>query len=213
MAKVTKSKSAEKTAASLKGVFPVATGKKSDLLIGDKTNVRGYHTMECREAVLTRPLKCVDRKAWLGVGFYFWLEAIYARYWGEDSKIRKNNPKAKSDSYDVYTADLDIENCINTVFDEEGYSFFNDMIEVAIQYCQSKKIPVTLNMVNRFLEGNVWSKHGIKGIIFDDKPTNPKNKKRIYSEIPDLYYKKRIQVVVFDLKNIRNFVLYLENQK
>jgi len=57
MAKTIKSKSSEKTAASLKGVFPVATVKKSDLLIGDKTIVRGYHTMECREAVLTRPLK------------------------------------------------------------------------------------------------------------------------------------------------------------
>ena len=53
---------------------------------------------------------------------------------------------------------------------------------------------------------------GITGIIYDDKPTNPKNKNRVYSEIPDLYYKKRIQVVLFNLKNISNFELYLENQ-
>jgi len=213
MAKTNKSKSDEKMTATLKGVLPVATIKKSDLLIGDKTIVRGYHTMECREAVLTRPLKCVDRKAWLGVGFYFWLEEIYACYWGEDFKIRKNNPKAKSDSYDVYTADLDIENCLNTVFNEEHYMNFIEILEEVIKYFKIKRKKISLDGVNRYLADEMWPYLGIEAIIYDDKPTNPKNKKRIYSEIPDLYYKKRIQVVIFNLKKIRNFELYLEDQK
>ena len=31
--------------------------------------------------------------------------------------------------------------------------------------------------------------------------------------IPNLYYKKRIQIVVFDLKNISNFEPFLKEQK
>ena len=189
------------------------TSPKSPLLIGNRKTVVGYHTQECRGTELEHPLKCTDRKAWLGFGFYFWLELIYARYWGEDFKIRKNNPRAKSDSFDVYTADLNIEKCVNTVFDEEDYTNFVEAIEDIIQHFKNKRIPVTLEKVNRFLADEVWKKHGITGIIFDDKPTNPKNKNRVYSEIPDLYYKKRIQVVIFDLKNVRNFELHLENQQ
>ena len=181
-------------------------------MIGDSVTIKGYHTQECRWTQLERPLKCTDRKAWLGFGYYFWLELVYARYWGEDFKIRKNNPKAKSDSFDVYTADLNIENCINTVFDEEDYTNFVETIEGVIQHFKTRRVTVTLEMVNRFLVDEVWENYGVTGIIFDDKPTNPKNKNRVYSEIPDLYYKKRIQVVIFDLKNIRNFELFLENQ-
>ena len=189
------------------------TGKKPSLLIGDKTTVRGYHAMECRETELSRPIKCVDKKAWLGFGYYFWLELIYAKYWGEDFKTRKNNPRAKAETYDVYTADLNIANCINTVFCEEDYVYFVKLVETAIQHFKNMHKQVTLDMVHCYFAEKIWREHGVEGIIYDDKPTNPKHKNRIYSEIPDLYYKKRIQVVLFDLKNIRNFELYLENQK
>ena len=74
-------------------------------------------------------------------------------------------------------------------------------------------VPATLEMVNTFLARNVWQTYKIECIIYDDKPTNKPKKNLIYSEIPDLYYNKRIQVVVFDLKNISNFELYLKNQK
>jgi hypothetical protein len=144
----------------------------------------------------------------LGFGFYFWLEVLFAHYWGQDKKS-----SGKSGSYDIYIADLDIENCLNTVFNEEHYLFFIEMIEEAIQHFKNKRVPVTLGMVNCFLADVTWKKHGIEGIIYDDKPTNPRNKKRVYSEIPNLYYIKRIQIVLFNMKNIRNFDLYLENQK
>ena len=183
------------------------------LLIGNKTRVKGFHAQEHRPTELKQPLKCVDKKAWLGVGFYFWLEVIYAHYWGQDFKIRKNNSKANSDSYDIYTADLNIENCLNTVFDEEHFTNFIEIIEEAILYFKSKRKPITLEEINRFLADRVWARLGIEGIIYDDKPTNPRNKNRIYSEIPNLYYKKRIQMVLFELKNISNFELYFENQK
>jgi len=192
---------------------PKVSVRKTDLLIGGKKSVVGYHTMECRESILDAPIKCTDRRAWLGFGYYFWLEEIFAKYWGEDFKIRKNNPKAQADTYDVYTADLNIENCINTVFDEEDYTNFISRIEEAILYFQCRRRPFTLETVHRYLADRVWGKLGISGIIYDDKPTNPKNKKRFYSLIPDLYYKKRIQVVIFDSKNVSKFKLYLENQK
>jgi len=86
------------------------------------------------------------------------------------------------------------------------------MIEEAIEQFKNKRKSITLEMINRFLADNIWPKYGIESVMYDDKPTNPRNKNRIYTEIPNLYYKKRIQVVVFDLKNIRNFELYLEDQ-
>ena len=178
------------------------------LLIGNKTWVRGYHSQECRPIELEQPVKCVNKKAWLGFGYYFWLEEEYAHYWGQDSKIHE-----RSNSYDIYCADLNIKNCINAVFNEEGYSFFVNKIEEAILQFKNIGEPFTLEMVNRLLVDKVWKKHGIEGIVYDDKPVNPRNKNRIYSEIPDLYYKKRIQVVIFDLKNMSNFELYLKDQK
>ena len=176
-------------------------------LIGNNIHVRGYHAQECRSTELKRPIKCANKKAWLGFGYYFWLEEEFAHYWGLDAKIHE-----KSKSYDIYRADLDIKNCINTVFDEEGYLYFIEEIEDAILNFKNKGKSFSLAEINRFLAEKVWAKYGIEGIIYDDKPTNPRNKNRIYSEIPDLYYKKRIQIVIFELKNICNFELYLKNQ-
>jgi hypothetical protein len=180
----------------------------TDLLIGDKTGVTGYHAQEHRPARLEQALKCCDTDAWLGVGFYFWLEVIFAHYWGQD---KKSDGQYKS--YDIYTADLNIEKCLNTVFNEKHYLFFKRAIEVAIQHFKNNEVPLTLEGVNRFLADEMWKKYGIEGVIYDDKPTNPRNKDRVYSEIPDLYYSKRIQIVLFNLENIRNFELYLKKLK
>ena len=179
-----------------------------EVLIGNNTGVKGYHAQEHRLTELKHPAKCRDREAWLGFGYYFWREPEYAHYWGQDKKS-----SGEYKSYDIYIAGLNIENCLNTVFNEEHYLFFIKKIEEAIQYYQNRQKNVSLEMVNYFLAKNVWSKLGVKGIIYDDKPTNPRNKNRQYSVIPDLYYKKRIQIVVFDLKNISNFEPFLKEQK
>ena len=200
MAKVSKSKTA------VKDVPAGVSVDASELLIGDKTTVKGYHTQECRASKLEQPLKCVRVDARLGGGYYFWIEEEYAHFWGVISK-------SESEFYDVFSADLNIKNCLNTVFNEAHYIFFRKKIDEAIKQFKSLKIPVTLEMVNHFLAVTVWKQYGIECIIFDDKPTNKPKKNLIYSEIPDLYYKKRIQVVVFDLKNISNFELHLVNQK
>ena len=180
--------------------------EESELLIGNKTIVRGYHTQDSRLKKLEQPILCVRDDARLGVAYYFWIEEDFAHYWGKISK-------SDSDFYDVYIADLNITNCLNTVFNEGHYLFFRKKIEETIQHLKSIEVSATLEKVNRFLADTVWKPLKVECIIYDDKPTNKPKKNLIYSEIPDLYYKKRIQVVVFDLKNISNFELYLEDQK
>lgn len=173
----------------------------------NKEHIVGYHTQEFRpdSEPLLNPIKCSTKNAWLGIGYYFWTELEFAKFWREDFK---NN----TGFYDIYKAYLDYENCINSVFDEEGYFFLREKIEETINHFKSKNVSVALEQVNRFLADNIWEEIGVEGIIYDDKPTNPKKSDRIYSEIPDLYYKKRIQIVLFNLKNIHNFVLFLEEQ-
>ena len=67
--------------------------------------------------------------------------------------------------------------------------------------------------MNRFLADNIWNDIGVESILYDDKPINPYKSDRVYSEIPNLYFKKRIQIVAFNLKNVSNFTLYLEKQQ
>jgi hypothetical protein len=166
----------------------------------------GYHTQEFRAMSdpLERPIKCKAKNAWLGVAYYFWTEKDYAVFWGQDFKMATG-------SFDIYKAYLDVEKCINAVFDENGYFFFRDRIEETIEHFKKNKKPVTLDGVNRFLADNIWPELGIEGVIYDDKPINSAKYERIHSEIPDLYYKKRIQVALFDLKNIRNFEIIEED--
>lgn len=168
----------------------------------------GYHTQEFRASSppLENPVICEGSNAWLGVGYYFWTEEEFAHYWGQDSK------KATG-SYDIYRACLDYENCLNTVFNEQHYFYFRKKIESTIQHFHKNGIKPNLEEVNKFLAENIWQQTGVEGILYDDKPRNPRKSDRIYSAIPDLYYKKRIQIVLFSLENIHNFTVYLANQK
>ena len=177
--------------------------------ISNKPYLIGYHTQEYRSTAhaLEEPIKCKGKTAWLGVGYYFWTEIEFAHYWGEDFKKRATG------YYDIYKANINVEKCLNTVFDEEGYFFFKTKIEETIEYFKQKNMYVTLEQVHKFLADNIWNDIGVECIMYDDKPVNSFKSDRIYSEIPDLYFKKRIQIVVFNLKNVINFVLYLEEQQ
>ncbi len=164
----------------------------------------GYHTQEYRPKELENPILC-QKNTWLGNGLYFWTEEEFAHYWGQDWKMNTG-------AYDIYKAELDISHCVNAVFSEEGYFFFREKIEEAIAYFKNNGQTVNLPKVHRFLSDNIWHKLGVTGIIYDDKPSNRLDKGRFYSEIPDLYYLKRIQVVIFSLRNIHNFTLFSEEQ-
>ncbi len=172
--------------------------------------VIGYHTQEYRaiDDPLNNPIKCFDKKAWLGCGYYFWTDITFAKYWGEDFK------SARTGAYTIYVGYIEFQNLINTVFDEDGYNFFVEKIELTIQHLTKiGEKNVTIDQVHRFLADNFWKKLGVKGIIYDDLPTNPKNRpNRIHSVILPLYYIKRIQVVAFELEIIHNFEIYLDAQ-
>ena len=99
------------------------TVRKTDLLIGDRKSVVGYHTLEHRNEILKHPVKCVRDDARLGFAYYFWIEEDFAHFWGQ----------IKQTEYDVYTATLNVKNCLNTVFSEEHYLFFRKKIREAIQ--------------------------------------------------------------------------------
>ena len=81
--------------------------------ISNKPFLVGYHTQEYRSNAhaLEEPIKCKGKTAWLGIGYYFWTEVEFAHYWGEDFKKRATG------YYDIYKANINVENCLNTVFD------------------------------------------------------------------------------------------------
>lgn len=184
----------------------------------NKTHIIGYHTQEyrCNSAVLGQPIKCRAENAWLGQGYYFWVEIEFAHHWGRDYKIHNTG------SYDVYEAHLDTEKCINATFDEKGYDLFKTKIEKAIEYLETTGEQITLKEVNRFLADKVWKLLGVTGIIYDDLPRNidREDKNRVFSQIEYFenkkkqffYYRKRIQIVLFDLKNVADFNIHLEDQ-
>ena len=79
---------------------------------------------------------------------------------------------------------------------------------------------MSLKRVHQFL-AEIWQKQGITGITYDDLPVNPNdNPNRRHSiveykennRVKFFYYKKRIQIVIFNLENICNFEPFLEEQ-
>lgn len=164
--------------------------------VNNKEYLVGYHTQEFRiEGELDAPILCDFRNAWLGSGYYFWTDIEFAKYWGEDFKKRNTG------YYDVYSAEIDVEKCLNAVFNEEHYFFFRSCIEKAVNHIQQRNKKVTLKKVHDFLLDNFWKKMGVTGIIYDDLPFNPKNRpERKYSVVEYeeygktkfLYYKKRV---------------------
>lgn len=181
-----------------------------------KELIVGFHAQEYRyNAILKSPIQCNVDTAWLGIGYYFWTDLEFAKYWGEDFKKRRTG------YYNVYSVYIDVNTCINAVFNEEQYFFFRRCIEKSIEYFENNGFEINLKRVHEFLSDNFWNKMGISGIIYDDLPFNPNLKpNRKYSVVEYkennytkfFYYKKRIQIVVFNLENICNFALYLHKQ-
>lgn len=170
----------------------------------DSIYIEAFHTQETRAQQLTAPCICKRTDAWLGVGYYFWLEEEFAHYWGED---------AKNNNYSIYSAYISKSDLLDTTFNMKDYFSFRKIIEQAVISFDNTNKKLDLEQIHRYLSENVWSKYGIKGIIYDDMPQNPYKGKRKYSLISlgankkYFYYKKRIQVVVFDLSIIEEFKL------
>lgn len=162
-----------------------------------ETKVRDmYHTQEKREARLTQPIICVAPDAWLGEGYYFWYERFDARKWGNDFKH-------KTGCFEIYKAEIHCENTLDTVFNEEHYKFWRRQIENAASALKAKNNGrgLTLKELNQYFKTK--AKWNVSGILFQDIPeTN--------STIKSFYYRKRIQMVVYDLDIVSNFVHVLD---
>jgi hypothetical protein len=165
-----------------------------------------YHTQEWRGDTLESPIICNDKKAWLGVGYYFWFEEQFAKYWGEDFKCERTG------FYDVYNCYVEDNQLLNMCFCEEDYFFVRNNLNKLIEKTLSLNENLNLKQIHRLFRKNFLDKMGINGIVYDDLPNNSFKKDRTYSLIPPFYYVKRIQVVVFNKDIIHNFELYFEEQ-
>ncbi|KAA6317650.1 hypothetical protein EZS27_032225 [termite gut metagenome] len=167
--------------------------------IGTSTLKIMYHTQERRNELLKSPILCKKENAWLGEGYYFWKEEIDAIMWG-------HNSKRKTECFQIYKADIDCENILDTVFNEEQYDFWIKQIEKAAkQIIKKTEIKPTVREINQYFKDR--GKWGYDGILFQDLP---------HSDdllIVNFNYRKRIQLVVYELRIIHRFELYLEQKR
>ena len=157
-----------------------------------------YHTQEKRERRLAAPIICSKNYAWLGTAYYFGDDEIDAIHWGNKSKRRTGY-------FEIYKADIDCENVLDTVFNEEHYNFWVRQIEKAAKVMMKKsgQKPTLKELNDYFKERAKWSEVTF-GILFQDLP---------YSDdllVKELNYRKRIQVAVFNPEIIHNFALHFE---
>lgn len=157
-----------------------------------------YHTQEKWRNNLTAPIQTINQDAWLGDGYYFWYEENDAVWWGRTAKKRKGY-------YEVYKANIDCDNVLDTVFNESHYIFWLKNIDRAIEkYMKSGKNSLTLKYINDFFrEKSVLD--GIDGVMFQDISDNPDN-----WIVKKFQYKKRIQLAVYNLQIISSFALEFE---
>lgn len=157
-----------------------------------------YHTQEKRNILLLEPIICTKDDAWLGDAYYFWYDLDNAHFWGIDKK------SAKTGYFEVYHAEIDCENVLDTVFNEEHYIFWSKNIDNAIKRFKKAGISIDIKGVNEYFKDNgKWTK--FDGILFQDVSTNKER-----TVIPKFYYKKRIQIGIYDKKIITNFALRYE---
>ena len=153
-----------------------------------------FHTAEKRSVPLTFPTFCNDDFAWLGHGYYFWYSLDDAKEWGELFK-------SDTGAFEVFISFINCENVLDTVFNESEYIFWMDAIELAASSLKRFNKPLNLKYLNLyFKEKCTWDE--VDGILFQDLPSNERKTK-----ISKLFYKKRIQIVVYNRDIITTFDL------
>lgn len=157
-----------------------------------------YHTQGYKKPYLVEPIICKKSNAWLGTGYYFWYEEQDAIIWGVEAKIVWGK-------FVVYSSDIDCEDVLDTVFNEEHYLFFVSVIDkIAGDIIKKTNRKATIKEVNDILKkNNVWK--DVTGILYQDIPNNPDRRK-----VDSLLYRKRIQLVAFDLNIVTNFAFHYE---
>ena len=159
-----------------------------------------YHTQEKRGIRLDNPIICVRDDAWLGNGYYFWNELDDAEQWGQNSK-------RKTGRYEIYKATIDCIDVLDTVFNEEHYQFWLKQVEKAAKVIWKKTgEKPTLKELNAYFQSRGGWGEAVAGILFQDLPGNP-----TYLLVHQFSYRKRIQIAVYKLDIITNFVFLDEN--
>jgi len=169
-----------------------------------------FHTNEHRGNTLKAPVLALGNSQWLGDGFYFWQHYKFAEEWGFNRICKKKKYQdGILNKFDIYKADLQInfsnDAFLDTVFNETDYYKFLEKVEyfADIYFKRIRRKP-TLEEFNDFIQDfGIWK--NIKAIRFQDLPTNNET---TYLKIKGFYYKKRIQIVVYDVTIIRSFVLH-----
>lgn len=156
----------------------------------------GYHTQEHRVETLVEPIICKKDNAWLGEGYYFWLDELDALYWGENSKRRTGK-------FGVYIGAIDCEKVLDTVFNEEQYEFWVRNVEKAAKQLLKKtgSKPTLKEINDLFRDKGIWD--DIDGILFQDISQNP-----IHFLVEKFQYKKRIQLALYNKSKLSNFALH-----
>ncbi len=161
----------------------------------------GYHTQECRGTEkLNNPINCTRDDAWFGDASYFWGNKDDADYWGKVSK-------RDTGKYDVYTSTIEIDDFLDTIFNEKHYDVWSNSIEkLALKFKMELGKELSLKELNDYFKSKGLYKD-IDGVIFQDISNNPE-----HYLIKGMQYKKRIQLAVFNKKTIKDFV-YLHTEK
>jgi hypothetical protein len=157
-----------------------------------------FHTQENRGTRLNAPIKTVNPESWLGDGYYFWYYEADAHWWGQTAK--------KTRYYHVYAAEINCENVLDTVFNEDHYTFWITQVERFINKILKNNRNVTLKYLNdRFRDAGIYD--DVDGVMFQDISDNDQN-----WIVKRFQYKKRIQLAVYNLHIIGNFGLYFDSR-
>lgn len=157
-----------------------------------------YHTQEKRRKRLSFPAKCQNiKKAWLGQAYYFWDDEFDAIAWG-------HNSKRNTGYFEIYKSDIDCTNVLDTVFNEEHYIKWKKLIEKAVEKCIKKTgIKPTIREINLYISEKTSFTTETDGVLFQDIPrSNPL--------VTEMYYRKRIQLAVYNKNIICNFAFHFE---
>jgi hypothetical protein len=140
----------------------------------------------------------------------FWLDLEDAEEWG-------NKSKRGSHYYEVYQSEIQIDNILDTVFNEDHYFFWFKQIEKVARAIMSKtKMKPTLKELNDYLkERGLWNE--IHGIKFQDLPASAERLlirpiEYKSGKIRHFQYRKRIQLAVYNMEIILNFE-FLKREK
>jgi hypothetical protein len=121
-----------------------------------------------------------------------------AIHWG-------NKSKRNTGYYQVYSAHVDCDRVLDTVFNEEHYHFWLKMIEKAAKYiAELTNRKATIREVNQYFRDRTNWRNEVDGVMFQDLPSSDDLLVR------GLNYRKRIQVVAYNINIIHNFALHFE---